>query len=87
MTEIPICKIRPISWKVYVQGEQAARQVRRVLAEAGVDTTEPKKEPGLAKPPLYAMVATLKAEVSFTQEELVAVLQDDEQVQVAFEAS
>jgi len=56
-SKIAIPKIRPASWRVYVQGEQEAQFVRRVLGEAGIEVTEPEGEPGLTDPPLYAVVA------------------------------
>jgi len=87
MSKITIPKIRPASWKVYVQGEREARYVSRVLGEAGIDTTEPEHEPGLTDSPLYAIVATPKAGVPLTEEELVAMLQRDDKLELRFNSS
>ena len=87
MSKVAIPKIRPVSWRVYVQGGEEARYVSRVLAEAGIDTTEPEQEPGLTHPPLYAIVATPKAEVPLTEEELVTILQQDNKLELMFESS
>ena len=56
----------------------------RALGEAGIDTTQPEPEPGLTDPPLYAFVATPRAEVSLTEEELVAILEQDEKLELTF---
>lgn len=87
MSKINIPRIRPASWRVYVQGEQDAEYVSRVLAEAGIDTTGPEQEPGLTDPPLYAIVATAKAETPLTEEELVAILERDDKLELTFESS
>jgi hypothetical protein len=84
MDRITIPKIRPASWKVYVQGEEQAHYVCRVLEEAGIDTTEPDIEPGLNYPPLYGFVAAPKADVSLTEEELLAILGRDERLELVF---
>ena len=84
MSNIAVPKIRPASWKVYVQGEQEARYVARVLGEAGIDTTEPEEEPGLTEPPLYAIVAAPKAGAPLTEEELVAILERDGKLELMF---
>lgn len=87
MSKIKIPKIRPASWRVYVQGEQEARYVGRLLGEAGIDTAEPEHEPGLTDPPLYAIVATPRADAPLTEEELVAILQQDEKLELKFNLS
>ncbi len=87
MSKITIPKIRPASWRVYVQGERGARSLRRVLSEAGIETSEPEREPTLADPPLYAIVATPTADVALTEEELVAILEHEDGLELAFEAS
>ncbi len=86
-SKIAIPKIRPASWRVYVQGEQEAQFVRRVLGEAGIEVTEPEGEPGLTDPPLYAVVAKPQADVALTQEELVAILDREGKLVIEFEAS
>lgn len=87
MSKITIPKIRPIAWKVYAQGEEEIRYVRGVLHEAGCDTSEPENEPALTDPPLYAIVVAPKTEVPLTQEELIAVLQQDERLHLGFESA
>ena len=87
MNKIKVPRIRPIAWKVYAQGEEEIRYVRGVLSEAGIDTTEPEHEPALTDPPLYAIVVAPKTEVPLTQEELVAVLQQDDRLELEFDAS
>lgn len=87
MTKITIPKIRPAAWRVYVQGEQGARYVSRALGKAGIDSTEPEREPGLTDPPLYAIVAAPKGEVSLTEEELLVILKQDEKLELKFNAS
>lgn len=84
MHTITIPKIRPASWKVYIQGEEEARYTGRILAEAGLQVTEPICEPGLDTPPLYSIIVTPKAEVPFTGEELVAVLKQIGDLELAF---
>jgi hypothetical protein len=87
MSKITIPKIRPASWKVYVQGEREARYVSRVLGEAEIDTAEFSLEPGLSDPPLHAIVGTPKAEVPLTEEELVAILEQHEKLELMFDFS
>jgi len=84
MSKITIPKIRPTSWKVYVQGKQEAEYVRSILGEAGIDITEPNREPGLTNPPLYAMNAAPKADATLTEEELVAILEEHDDLELKF---
>jgi hypothetical protein len=87
ISKIAIPKIRPASWKVYVQGKAEARYGGRVLGEAGLDTTEPEEEPGLTDPPLYAIVAAPKAGSPLTEEELVTILERDDKLELIFNSS
>lgn len=82
-----ISKIRPASWRVYVQGEDEARYVCQVLEKAGIDTGVLQSQMGLTDPPLFAVVVAAKAQVPLTQEELVAILKQDEGLELTFEAS
>lgn len=86
MSKITIPKIRPIAWKVYAQGEEEIRYVRGVLRDAGIDATEPEQEPALVDPPLYAIVVAPKVEVPLTQEELIALLQQDDRLKLDFDS-
>jgi hypothetical protein len=84
MNTITVPKIRPVSWKVYVQGKEETQYVSGVLRQAGIEVSEPEEEPGLTDPPLYAVVATAKADVPLTEEELLAILEQDDKVELSF---
>lgn len=86
MSTINIAKIRPASWKVYVQGNEEARYVSRFLSQSGLTTGEPEPTPGLTEPPLFAIVASPAGETPLTEEELVAILEKDEKLDLKFEA-
>lgn len=70
-----VVKIRPVSWKIYVQGAEQARHVRRVLNQVKIETTELQSEPSLIDPPVLSFMATAPEHSPFTQEELEAILQ------------
>jgi len=80
-----VAKIRPVSWKVCVAGEECTQYVRKILYEAGLDCSSPIREPDLQEPPLFSFIATPKAETPFTAPELQAVLNQDSNIDVAFE--
>ena len=84
MNKINIPKIRPASWRVYVQGEEEAKHVKQLLTEAGMDTSEPKQQAGLTEVPLYAVVAAPKNDVTLTEEELVAILRENGRLELEF---
>jgi hypothetical protein len=84
MSTIAITKIRPVAWKIYVQGEDQARYVSAVLRKAGIEVRQPSVEPGLTDPALYSIEATASADVPLTEEELLAILEQDDQVAIAF---
>ena len=84
MSKIIIPKIRPASWRVYVQGEEEAKYVRNLLTEAGMETTEPTQQAGLTEVPLYAVVAAPKNDVTLTEEELVAILRQNGRLELEF---
>jgi hypothetical protein len=81
---ITISKIRPVSWKIYVQGKRQVDYVGALLQQAGIDVGQPREEPGLTDPALYSIEATARADVALTEEELLAILEQDEKVQLAF---
>jgi hypothetical protein len=85
MNTITIPKIRPASWRIYVQGKEETQYVSSVLQDAGIEVTQPEEEPGLTDPPLYAIVATASANVPLTEEELVAILHSDEKLELTFD--
>jgi len=84
MNKIAIPKIRPASWKIYVQGREDAAYVRSALEKAGMATGEIEEEPGLTDPALYVFEATPTAEVPLTQEELEAILAQDQRLDLVF---
>jgi hypothetical protein len=88
MQQIMVSRIRPLSWKIYVQGEAEAEHLGSLLDQAGIDATHPERDPAaLIEPPVYAFVASPRAEVPLTKEELVAILKADARVEIAFDTS
>ncbi len=86
MQNVTVSRIRPISWKVFVQGESEAEYVGRMLEQAGVDVSRAEQDTtALTEPPVYVLVASPKADVPLTQEELITILKRDERVHLAFE--
>jgi hypothetical protein len=85
MENAKIVKIRPISWKIVVQGKDEAEYVRNVLAMAKIQTTQSEKEPSLLEPPLYAFVATPAAETPITAVELESLLGKDKRIEIEFQ--
>jgi hypothetical protein len=81
-----VSKIRPVSWRISVQGKEEAEYIRRRLRETQIETTTPQEEPGLMEPTLFSFVATLQAETPITTEEIIAVLEKDERIRLAFES-
>jgi hypothetical protein len=87
MCAISVHQIRPVAWKICVQGGSEVQYVCRILGEAGIFTTQPQPEPGLTDPPVYAFVASARGEGPLTEEELVAILEQDKSVDLAFNSS
>lgn len=85
MEQITISRIRPVSWKIFVQGEAEADYVRQMLQGLHMHTTAPKVVPSLVEPPLYAFIVTLDSDSPMTTEELAAVLERDARISLAFE--
>jgi hypothetical protein len=81
-----VARIRPISWKVCVVGEDSANYVRNVLGESGMDCTDAVREPELQEPPMFSFIATPRAEAPLTAPELQAILDQDDRIVSAFEA-
>jgi hypothetical protein len=81
-----VARIRPVSWKVCVAGEDCANYVRSTLYEAGIDCFEPRHEPELHEPPMFSFIATPKTETPLTAPELQAILEQNDKIEVAFEA-
>lgn len=85
MEQITISRIRPVSWKIFVQGQAEAEYVRRMLQGVQMATTALQEVPGLVDPPLYAFVVTPEAESPLTSEEIAAVLAQDVRISLAFD--
>ena len=81
-----VAKIRPVSWKVCVSGEDHVDYVRSTLHQSGFDCSEAIREPDLQEPPTFSFVATPKAESSLTAPELQAILDRDGKIEVVFDA-
>jgi CheY-like chemotaxis protein len=69
-----VWKIRPVLWKIHVQGKHNAQFVRDTLRMVGLSVGVPEEEPGLVDPPVYSVSAGLREEGSFTAEDLIAIL-------------
>jgi hypothetical protein len=80
-----VSRVRPVSWKLYVQGKPAAEYVRGYLSGMRMDCSEPTMEPELHDTTLYSFVVTPNPETPLTAQELVSLLRDDEQIAVAFD--
>lgn len=87
MDPIKVSKIRPVSWRIHVQGKTAAERVQQSLVDAGMQVTMLGVEPTLDDPPVYPLLATPAGAGSITQAELSAILKLDEQVELTFEES
>lgn len=75
METIRICKIRPVCWKIYVQGKAEIEYVREQLRHLNIETTEPHAEPELIDPPLYSLCTHYDSDVPLTREEVEAILE------------
>jgi hypothetical protein len=84
MTKSTVCKIRPVTWKICVQGEAAMNYVQETLQQAGFEIAGSKEEPGLHNPSVYSFLATPKADTPVNSEELTALLEKDPQIEIAF---
>jgi len=87
MSNVIINRIRPVSWKIYVQGKDGAQYVRGRLAEAQIESSEAIQERDLAEPPIYSFTATPKIDTPLTAQELQAMLENDPRIEVAFDAT
>jgi hypothetical protein len=85
MSKIKVGKIRPVAWKIYVQGREEADYVRHILRNMRFETTTPEPEPGLTEPPLWVFEVTSGADTPLMAEELIAILHRDPQVELEFE--
>jgi hypothetical protein len=81
-----ISRIRPVSWKVFVLGKAAADYLRGFLGGMQMDCSEPVEEPELHDTATFSLVVTPSLETPLTAEELVALLQDNKRITVAFDS-
>lgn len=82
---VVVSRIRPVSWKVFVLGKAAADYLRGFLSEMRMDCSEPAEEPELHDTATFSLVVTLSPETPLTAEELVALLQGDKRITLAFD--
>lgn len=80
-----VVRIRPMSWKVYVQGRGAAEYLRERLREWSLGASEPEREPDLVEPSIYSFQVGFTQRTPLTQAELRAILERDERVEMGFE--
>jgi hypothetical protein len=85
MDKAAVCKMRPLSWKVYIQGKNAANYVRGFLSGMRFDCSEPEQEAQLYEPPVFGIVATPMAATPFTAKEMQSLLLEDENIELTFE--
>lgn len=85
MDKVRVSRIRPVSWNIYVQGESEARYARSLLSNAGVHTSNLERQPDLTEPPIFKFLATPDEALPMTSDELEALLDRDERVELAFE--
>jgi hypothetical protein len=84
MSQSIVCKIRPVTWKICVQSEPSAQHVRSVLERHGFASTSLVREPDLHDPGTFSFIATPPKESPLSSEELIALLQQDSTIDVAF---
>ena len=82
-----VCKIRPISWKICVQGDKETEYVRQVLEASGAVRTPTAREPDLLDPPVFSFVMTPKAMTPLTAPELQSLFNQDPKIKLAWEVA
>ena len=83
--EVTVCRIRPVSWKISVQGEEDAEYVRQILQAMGDGCSPSCPEPDLLEPPVFSFVMTSKGKTPLTAQELQALFEHDEHIEMAWE--
>ena len=68
-----------------MQGEKSTNYVRHLLNASRIDCSDPVREPDLQEPPVYSFIATPQEASPLTAPELQAILDDDDNVEVAFD--
>jgi len=81
---IKIARIRPVVWKVFVQGREGADYARDVLRGMSMLATEPELAPGLTDPPLWSFDVATDVESPIMAEELAAILRQDPRIECEF---
>ncbi len=56
MNQAIVNRIRPMSWKICVQGKNQAEYVRSKLSELQMEATACEQERDLADPPVYSFI-------------------------------
>ena len=87
MDKAIVNRIRPVSWKICIQGKEEAEYVRGRLAAVKLDTTECERDRDLVDPPVYSFVASYRHESPLTSAELQSILVDDDRIEVTFDAT
>lgn len=85
MAEFKVVRIRPLAWKISVLGKEGAEYLRRRLAEMSIETSDAWCESDLTEPAVYSFSATFTEETPLTSVELQAILERDDQVELAFD--
>lgn len=85
MNQVIVSRIRPVSWKICVQGLEGMQYLRSMLRSNNIETDEPEQEPELQDPPVYSITARLTAGEPMVAPELTALLQQDERIELVFE--
>ena len=80
-----VCKIRPVSWKICVQGEKEAEYVRKVLQASGASCELSQREPDLHEPPVFSFIMVPKYFTPLTSVELQSLFEQDERIRLAWE--
>ncbi len=84
MDKATVNRIRPMSWKIFVQGKEEAEYVRNVLETVKLSSTECEQEPDLADPPVYSFIVSPEVPTTLTSAELQSILEGDERIDLTF---
>lgn len=84
MEKSKIVRIRPISWKIFVQGQRQAQHVRELLQQHRFRTSDPTAEPDLLEPPVYGFTVTAADGTTLMSVELQALLEQFEEIEPHF---
>lgn len=87
MDKATVNRIRPMSWKIFVQGNEEAEYVRSVLAAMKLRSTECTQEPDLADPPVYSFIVSPEVQAPLTSAELQSILEEDDRIELTFDST